>query len=180
MSKTIRRDTEKTSITLIDLKNGMVVEFRNGLRYMVLNNYLINENGYIYIYDIKQNLKHTSGNEAWIIDKVYRPVYCRSINTIFKEKNLELIWNRKPFYKEDSKYDCCYKREEQMIFKEEENIKIFKQVQIKFDSWYIAKKILNLFDETVIEGILMALCDSEQINKNEMQNFKKELEKEDE
>ena len=51
-----------------------------------------------------------------------------------------------------------------------------QQIKSVLEAWEVAKKVLNSFDTELIEGLLIGLCNSSEINKDEMQNFKKALE----
>ena len=77
-----------------DLKDGMVVEIRNGKRFLVLNDKLIGKDSWISIEYILDDLSHN--NESLTIDKVYA-VYATSaylIEEFFNDKYLTLLWER--------------------------------------------------------------------------------------
>lgn len=77
-----------------DLKDGMVVEYRNGNRRLVLNGELLGmsvHNSLIY-YD--EELKNCDFNYMDIV-KVYNwAVHSVALEDIFKAKNLKLLWER--------------------------------------------------------------------------------------
>lgn len=74
-----------------DLKDGMVVEIRNGKRFLVLNDKLIGKDSWISIEYILDDLSHN--NESLIIDKVYA-TSAYLIEEFFNDKYLTLLWER--------------------------------------------------------------------------------------
>lgn len=54
-----------------------------------------------------------------------------------------------------------------------------EQIKDELIVWKVAKKVLSHFDESLIEGLLIGLCDSSEVDINEYNNFKKALEVED-
>ena len=62
----------------------------------------------------------------------------------------------------------------------EPDLQALQRIKTELEAWEVAKKVLNHFDIKLIEGILIGLCDSSEINKDEVQNFKKTLEVENE
>lgn len=78
-----------------DLKPGMVVEYENGKRRLVieLNNslYLIGENNYSDVDSYPDSL-YWSGGLA--INKIFRPIAPECFRDLLKTNNL--IWERKP------------------------------------------------------------------------------------
>ena len=80
-----------TEFTKADLKDGMVVELENGDRYLVINDRLICEYGWLSFKNYDNNLKRDNGYQ---INAVYTTnAYC--LEEIFHEKALKLIWKRK-------------------------------------------------------------------------------------
>lgn len=82
--------------TKADLKDGMVVEQRNGEMYLVLAGMVVRRGGRNHIGGYDDDLKwegYTGGD----IVKVYRitPESLRRIEDVFIKSNLELIWERK-------------------------------------------------------------------------------------
>ena len=78
-----------------DLKNRMVVETRNGNRYMVVDNYLMRSAGYIMLSDYNEDLtiKHVIlESHKFDIMTIYEPCKTLDIDSIF-DPLLE-IWER--------------------------------------------------------------------------------------
>ena len=93
------------TFTKDDLKNRMVVETPSG-RYMVIDNYLINENDCIsldcYNYDLSRILEvkfnnpitgipHFIDTEKYLVTTVYKPQYSLNINNLFA---FDILWRR--------------------------------------------------------------------------------------
>ena len=74
-----------------DLKDGMVVEIRNGKRFLVLNDKFIGKDSWISIEYILDDLSHN--NESLTIDKVYA-TSAYLIKEFFNDKYLTLLWER--------------------------------------------------------------------------------------
>lgn len=90
-------DYTQKEFTKADLKDGMVVEQRNGNRYLVLAGMAVRECGHNEISRYTNNLKWCGTNRGGDIVKVYRIIH-ESLGTIekaFCDRNLELIWERK-------------------------------------------------------------------------------------
>ena len=81
-----------------DLKNGMVVEFNTGERRLLWNDRLIDDIGFIWLENIKEdkygNLKHIANINNEVINSVYETHDIGSINDFFKDEHLTLIWKR--------------------------------------------------------------------------------------
>ena len=78
--------------TKADLKDGMIVECRNGNRYLVAVDRLLRHQGYVHLNEYDDNLKHGS----YTIVKVYTSNKPFNLNVLFDDKYLTLIWERKP------------------------------------------------------------------------------------
>lgn len=88
----------RKEFTKADLKDGMVVEYRNGRKRIVVGDILYGQinHGKLDWYD--ENLLY-SGEEAQVFNnldimKVYETKHCRGFNTLFADDNLRLIWER--------------------------------------------------------------------------------------
>ena len=81
-----------TEFTKADLKDGMVVEFKNGQKRLVLGDKLIGSNAYTYVSNFKENLVSDIYNLT--INKVYKPT-AQFLRDIFEDNYLTLIWERK-------------------------------------------------------------------------------------
>lgn len=81
-----------------DLQNGMVVEFNTGKRTLLWNDRLIDDIGFIWLANIKEdkggNLRHVDNINYEIIDAVYETHDICTITDFFKDKHLSLIWKR--------------------------------------------------------------------------------------
>jgi hypothetical protein len=89
-------DYMQKEFTKADLKDGMVVEQRNGNMYLVLAGMAVRKSGRNHIDGYTNGLKW-EGYTAGDIVKVYRitPESLRCIEDVFIKNNLELIWERK-------------------------------------------------------------------------------------
>ena len=83
-------------MTKSDLKNGMVVELRNGKRFLIVNDRGFGEDSCIAInglvgYD--ENLYDINGDSTFDITKIYISSG-RTFKTLFDNERLNLIWER--------------------------------------------------------------------------------------
>ena len=80
---------------LSNLENRMVVELRNGNRYLVVDNKLFNSNGKTYMllsyYD--ENLQYVGNNTSYDITTVYHKVF--TFNDVNTTSNI--LWQRESF-----------------------------------------------------------------------------------
>lgn len=74
-----------------DLQNGMAVEFRNGQRGIVINDFITSLNDYRMLTTFKDNLKHKFNKNIDII-KIYNINKEQSLQYILN--HLQLIWER--------------------------------------------------------------------------------------
>ncbi len=74
-----------------DLQNGMVVEFRNGQRGMIVNDFITSLSDCLMLATFQDNLKHKFNNNFDII-KIYNINKARTLQYIFN--HLQLIWER--------------------------------------------------------------------------------------
>lgn len=91
----------KVKFTKDDLKDGMVVEYRNGKRALVLAGHFVNKFGFMSISSYNDDLinikNSTSLSRDYDIRRVYKPKsneIC-NIDHIFESHRLDLIWKRK-------------------------------------------------------------------------------------
>ena len=82
-----------------DLKNGMVLELRNGERYMVVGEYWIRQNAWIDPDDYNEDLAikgDTKADRQFDVVRVYRPHQYDAIAVMEKKKDTsKLVWERK-------------------------------------------------------------------------------------
>lgn len=90
-------DYMNKEFTKADLEDGMVVEQRDGNRYLVLAGVAVRECGRNEISEYTNNLEWYGTYRGGDIVKVYRiiPESLGSIEEVFVKSNLELIWERK-------------------------------------------------------------------------------------
>lgn len=86
-------DYMKNEFTKADLKDGMVVEYRNGNRRLVIVNMLIGEDGFLTLDSFRENLENIKFMEHTIV-KIFKIKEAMTFNYILDDKNLELIWER--------------------------------------------------------------------------------------
>lgn len=84
-----------------DLKDGMIVEYRNGKRALVIAGHFVNKFGFMSISSYNDDLinikNSTSLSRDYDIRRVYRPKsneIC-NIDHIFESHRLDLVWKRK-------------------------------------------------------------------------------------
>lgn len=89
-------DYMNKEFTKADLRDGMVVEQRDGSMYLVLAGMVVRKRGYNRIGDYDDDLK-CAGYTGGDIVKVYRitPGSLGCVEHVFIKCNLELIWERK-------------------------------------------------------------------------------------
>ena len=85
------QELELVSFTKADLKDGMVVEHRDGKRYVVLGDKLIGMHFWRQMKCVNDDLNDTS--ERLAIDKVYKTTGY-TLQNLLDDKYLYLIWER--------------------------------------------------------------------------------------
>ena len=88
-------DYMNKEFTKVDLKSGMVVEYNDNYfgKRLVVGGFLIGEDGHADSGDYNENLKSTASDLE--IVRVYKIKHIGKISSIMKNRNLELIWERK-------------------------------------------------------------------------------------
>ena len=84
------------TMTKSDLKNGMVVEVRNGKRFLIVNDLGIGKDSCIYLdgfMGYNENLNDVIGDSTFDITKIYKTVG-RTFKNLFDNERLSLIWER--------------------------------------------------------------------------------------
>ena len=84
------------TMTKSDLKNGMVVELRNGKRFLIVNDIGIGKDSCINLdgfFGYDENLYDVSGFSEFDITKIYKTVG-NTFKTLFDNERLSLIWER--------------------------------------------------------------------------------------
>lgn len=92
----------KRDFTLSNLESGMVVECKNGKRYLVAGEYLCRNNGFNKLSDYNEYLISRYDSElGFDIVRVFKPRLRDAIDAIVSNNKLgELIWQREPEIKE--------------------------------------------------------------------------------
>lgn len=86
---------KRKNFTKADLENGMVVECRNGERYLVLKGKLLDGAHWKHISDYTAEMKeYVKGTYPYDIMKVYDTIGVTNLHNIFSDENLILIWER--------------------------------------------------------------------------------------
>ena len=92
-------DYMQKDFTKLDLKNGMVVEYRNGRIGIYINGKILYKDGFDVIDELTEDLLDADCedyNERYDVIKVYElnmsGIY--NLKTVLKKKNLILIWER--------------------------------------------------------------------------------------
>jgi hypothetical protein len=80
------------NFTKANLKDGMVVEYSNGERRMVLGEKLVSDFGCAFLEGLTDTLEHIQYDDM-TIDKVYKSMSL-TLDNYFKDYNLTLIWER--------------------------------------------------------------------------------------
>lgn len=86
-------DYMKKEFTKSDIKDGMVVEYRDGDRRLVIDKYLIGKNAYYELSTYNENLEDKY--PGLTIMKVFKIRQRAILERILDDDNLELIWERK-------------------------------------------------------------------------------------
>ena len=86
-------DYMKKEFTKADLKDGMVVEYRDGKRRLVVAEKLIGKDGHSTLKPFNENLENINFMEHTIV-KIYEIKYAAQLSCILDDENLELIWER--------------------------------------------------------------------------------------
>ena len=86
-------DYMQKEFTKADLKDGMVVEYRDGDRRLVIDKYLIGKNAYYELGTYDENLEGVYPRLT--IMKVFKIRQRAILERILDDDNLELIWERK-------------------------------------------------------------------------------------
>lgn len=85
---------EKEKMKKNELKSGMIVEYRDGEKRLVIDNDLIGDDGHSSLSNFNDDLKHILYSDLDII-KVYKYKYTYIFSELLKDDNLNLIWERK-------------------------------------------------------------------------------------
>ena len=84
------------TMTKSDLKNGMVVELRNGKRFLIVNDMGIGKHSCINLdgfFGYDENLYDVIGDSIFDITKIYK-TEGTTFKTLFDNERLNLIWER--------------------------------------------------------------------------------------
>lgn len=91
-------DYMQKEFTKADLEDGMVVEYCNGQRRLVLNNYLIGNDGYYKLSHYGEDMKNKECSDKDIM-RVFTISTVTTLDRIFHIENLKLIWEREEIKK---------------------------------------------------------------------------------
>lgn len=78
-----------------DLKDGMILEMRNGKRFLLVNDVMRDLDNFIGLSSYNNDLTHTQYAHFDIV-KVYKDTREYSLRSKFKDRNLTFIWEREP------------------------------------------------------------------------------------
>ena len=78
-----------------ELHDGLVVELRNGSKYLFLNGVFMDDIYYIDIGYYNDELKHISDQDLDVME-IYT-TNGKSIKFLFSDFNLNLVWKREPY-----------------------------------------------------------------------------------
>ena len=87
-------DYMQKEFTKADLKDGMVVEYKDGRRRLVVAGMLIGKDGFLTLDSFQENLESVNFIVEHTIAKVYKVEEARAFNCILEDYNLDLIWER--------------------------------------------------------------------------------------
>lgn len=110
-------ELELAPFTKADLKDGMVVEYCDGDRRMVLGDKLIGYDSWVDIVAFNDNLE-CKNNKDLNIDKVYNSD-SHILKDYFKDKSLTLIWERNKEEEESAKKMTVAEVEKELGYKVE-------------------------------------------------------------
>lgn len=77
-----------------DLRSGMIVELKDGKRYLFTSGVLLDFDGYIMLINYSEDLK-SKYNPSQDIVKVYKGNNPHSLTSMFQDTYLTMIWERK-------------------------------------------------------------------------------------
>ena len=113
----LESELEPADFTKSDLKDGMVVEYRDGDRRIVLGDKLIGYDSWVDIVAFNDNLE-CKNNKDLNIDKVYNSD-SHILKDYFKDKSLTLIWERNKKEEEPAKKMTVAEIEKELGYKVE-------------------------------------------------------------
>jgi uncharacterized protein YodC (DUF2158 family) len=97
MLEAVLEPASEVAFTKADLKDGMVIEYRNGDRFLVVRDHLLSKDYCDNMNDLGDDLKDIYGFQEDDIVKVYDAdyTYVDEFEELFDISNLTLIWERK-------------------------------------------------------------------------------------
>lgn len=147
----------KKEFTKADLKDGMVVEYKDGRRRLVIGDVLYGTDGCLETDRYNENLEIKGIGKDLTIQKVYeiKIGYPKDIGEIFERENLVLVWEREKI--KESPLRVCY---DVYFCEETESLEINKEIRmdhkptskelnklmIKFkmrSAWYVKRYIYD-------------------------------------
>lgn len=82
----------ETTFAKSNLKTGMIIEYNDGDKGMIVGNTIMGKDEYVELEDIEENLEH-SVNDDCTIKRVYKTT-AKTLNDAFLDRFLKLIWER--------------------------------------------------------------------------------------
>lgn len=142
-----------------DLKDGMVVELRNGQRYLLINNRMLDLGGFVRLTNYSEDLKNEN-SKGYDIVKVYEIEIAYSLTDIFKDANLTLTWERKEYELTDKEVEVL-KELNTLGFNwiardyDDELNAFTRKPKCRYEMWYAEKGYSNLInnDKTLFSFI---------------------------
>lgn len=147
-------------MTKNDLENGMIVKTRDGGKYLVMNNYLLNENGDTYLERMcYENDLTDEDDPGFDVIAIYRS-NADVLNDLFDDSELEPIWYRQSF-KYGDKVKVINTSESYTT-----NLQWFEKHEDKFDIETLLKFRYGehpIHDEDLIYTVIFADYDEEKV-----------------
>lgn len=147
-------------MTRNDLENGMIVKTRDGGKYLVMNDYLLNENGNTYLERMCYEKDLTDEDDpGFDVIAIYRSK-ANVLNDLFDDSELEPIWYRQSFKYGDKvkviNASECYTDNLQWFEKHEDKFDIETLIRYRYGqcpidcNYYVYAVVFADYDEEKI------------------------------